>query len=328
MARRHMAPEGQSQGSAIPVSTMIFTLNEEIHLPSCLESLAWCDDVIVVDSFSTDPTERVCRERSVRFVQHAFEGFGTQRNWALDNVPTKHPWVLILDADERVPNELAREMDRRLRSVASDVGAFRIRRRFHMWGRWLRYSSLYPSWVVRLVHKERVRYINRGHGETQTVKGRVQELENDLIDENLKGIDEWFERQNRYSRKDADHELAELSSEHPLRDLFSRDPLRRRTTLKTIAARVPGRGLLYFIYVYVFRRGFLDGHDGLVFCLMRAMYQTMVAIKKHDARRRAALSIANARTGLGSEAVQQRGLPVGQPAPGASSSAARKSATS
>ena len=74
---------------------------------------------------------------------------------------------------------------------------FRVRRRFHMWGRWLRYSSLYPSWVVRLVRKDRVSYVNRGHAETHIVEGRIEELENDLIDENLKGIDEWLERQNR-----------------------------------------------------------------------------------------------------------------------------------
>ncbi|MEI2640773.1 MAG: glycosyltransferase family 2 protein [Candidatus Nanopelagicales bacterium] len=73
------------------------------HLPSCLASLNWCDDVIVVDSFSTDDTEAICRASGARFVQHAFEGFGAQRNWAIDNCAPKYPWILILDADERVP---------------------------------------------------------------------------------------------------------------------------------------------------------------------------------------------------------------------------------
>ena len=95
-----------------------------------------------------------------------------------------------------------------------------------------------------------------------------------------------------------------------------------------MAARVPGRGLLYFLYVYVFRLGFLDGRDGFVFCLMRAICQTMVAIKKHDARRRAAPNLTEASSGLGSETVQLSGPPAGQPAAGASSVAARKSATS
>jgi glycosyltransferase involved in cell wall biosynthesis len=243
-----LADPRETNAGGVPVSAMIFTLNEEIHLPRCLDSLGWCADVIVVDSFSTDSTERICRERGVRFVQHAFDGFGTQRNWALANVPTRHPWVLILDADERVPDALAAEIGRSVRSVRADVGAFRLRRRFYMWGRWLRHSSLYPSWVVRLVHKDRVRYVNRGHGETQTVDGRIEQLEHDLIDENLRGIDEWFERQNRYSRKDADLELAQAAPQRPLLDLFSPDPLRRRAALKYWGARLPARGPLYFFY--------------------------------------------------------------------------------
>jgi glycosyltransferase involved in cell wall biosynthesis len=265
---------------------MIFTLNEEIHLYSCLQSVAWCDDVIVVDSFSTDASERICRARGVRFVQHQFEGFGAQRTWALNHVPTKHPWILILDADERVPNELADEISRRLASSGANVAAYRVRRRFHMWGRWLRHSSLYPSWVVRLVHKDRVRYINRGHSETQDVDGRIEDLEHDLIDENLKGIDEWIDRQNAYSRREAEYELAKAADGQPLRHLFTRDPLRRRAALKTIASRIPARGFVYFLYAYVWRLGFLDGRDGFVLCRMRALYETMVSIKKYDARRR------------------------------------------
>ena len=116
-----LADPRETNAGGVPVSAMIFTLNEEIHLPRCLDSLGWCADVIVVDSFSTDSTERICRERGVRFVQHAFDGFGTQRNWALANVPTRHPWVLILDADERVPDALAAEIGRSVRSVRADV---------------------------------------------------------------------------------------------------------------------------------------------------------------------------------------------------------------
>jgi glycosyltransferase involved in cell wall biosynthesis len=267
------------------VSVMIFTLNEEVHLSRCLAALGWCDDVIVVDSFSSDRTEEICREHGVRFFQHPFEGFGSQRNWALDHVPIRHDWILILDADERVPPELAEE----LTAIASvdpfGVGAYRVRRRFFMWGRWLKHSSLYPTWVVRFVRRDRVRYLNRGHAETQEVRGEVRDLHHDLIDENLKGIDEWFERQNRYARKDALHELEQARNAPPWSRLFAGDALERRAALKALAARLPARGLLYFLYAYVWRRGFLDGRDGLVFCLMRALYQTMVGVKKYDARR-------------------------------------------
>jgi glycosyltransferase involved in cell wall biosynthesis len=274
----------------IPVTVMIFTLNEEIHLPSCLAALDWCDDIIVVDSFSTDRTEAICRERGVRFFQHGFEGFGSQRNWALDHTEPRYPWILILDADERVTKELARELGEKALNSPRGVGAYRVRRRVYLWGRWLKYSSLYPTWMVRFIHRDRVRYLNRGHAETQEVHGQIDDLEYDLIDENLKGIDEWFERQNRYSTKDAFHELEQARNAPPWSQLVTGDALERRAALKALAARLPARGLLYFLYAYIWRRGFLDGRDGLVFCVMRAMYQTMVAVKKYDARRNRALA--------------------------------------
>ena len=89
---------------------MIFTLNEALHLPSCLAALSWCDDVIVIDSLSSDETEQISRANGARFFSNQFAGFGAQRNWAVDNAKTKHPWILILDADERVSPALAEEM--------------------------------------------------------------------------------------------------------------------------------------------------------------------------------------------------------------------------
>ncbi len=269
-----------------PVSVMIFTLNEEIHLAPCLETLTWCDDVIIVDSFSTDRTKQISERSGARFFEHTFDGFGTQRNWALENTTPRHEWVLILDADERVTPQLVTEMRDVLASAPATVGAFRIRRRFHMWGRWLRFSSLYPTWVVRLVHKDRVRYENRGHAETQRVDGEIRELKHDLIDENLKGIQEWFERQARYAYKEASYEIAQRAATTGTLGLLHPNPLVRRAALKRLARNVPGRALGYFVYTFILRGGFLEGKDGLVFCSMRAVYQQMVAASKHELRRR------------------------------------------
>jgi glycosyltransferase involved in cell wall biosynthesis len=272
--------------STVPVSVMVFTLNEEIHLPGCLASLAWCDDVIIVDSFSTDGTERISKAHGARFFQHKFEGFGSQRNWALDETEPKHPWILVLDADERVPPELAEEMRAKLDRAPMNIAAYRIKRRFHMWGKWLKHSSLYPTWVVRLFRFGRLRYENRGHAETQTVDGDIDVLEHDLIDENLKGTVEWFERQARYARKEAAYELESEGKGGGAAELLTGDPLVRRAALKRVAGRVPGRALLYFGYSYVLRGGFLDGPDGLAFCAMKSVYQQMIVAQKHDLQRK------------------------------------------
>jgi len=294
------APAAASPVSGVPrppVTAMIYTLNEEQNLPACLDALAWCDDVIVIDSFSTDRTEAICRERGVRFYQHAFEGFGSQRNWAADNTAPRHDWLLVLDADERVTDAMVAEMAQRLgghdggapgsAGPPPRIAAYRLKRRFHLWGRWLQHSSLYPTWVVRLIHKDRVRYVNRGHAETQEVDGDIGELDADLIDENQKGILEWFERQTRYARKDAEFELAEEDAPFHLGEVLSTDPLARRAALKRLARRAPGRAPVYFAYSYLVRGGFRDGEDGLVFCTMRALYQQMVNIHKYDLRKRA-----------------------------------------
>lgn len=270
-------------GNWIPVSVIIFTLNEELNLPACLDSVSWCDDVIVVDSFSTDATAKLCLDRGVRWFQHAFEGFGSQRNWALEHCRPKYDWVLILDADERVPLALAQEMGKAVQGAASDIAAFRLKRRLYLWGRWLLFSSLYPTWVVRLVHKNRLRYENRGHSETYRAKGNILKLKTDLIDENLKGEKAWFERQRRYAATEAVYER-QKEREIPFRpaDLFSSDPLKRRFALKRISWNLPLRPVMYFLYSYAFRLGFLDGWDGWRFCRMKADYQAMIVKEKRQ----------------------------------------------
>jgi glycosyltransferase involved in cell wall biosynthesis len=280
-----------------PVSCLVYTLNEEVNLPHCLGSLGWCDDIVVVDSYSSDRTEAIAHAAGARFVQHEFTGFGDQRNWSLERIALRNPWALILDADERVPAELAREMVDRLRDATNDLAAFRVRRRFYMWGKWLRYSSLYPTWVVRLVRVGRVRYVNRGHAETQEADGRIEPLENDLIDENHKDLEDWWARQNRYSTKEAQYEL--MQSRVPLSKVFSHDPLQRRAVVKRIVGSLPGRPCWFFLYCYVFRLGFLDGVDGLRFCLMKAMYQAMIGLKKHEFRKLGTLPISEVHTAAG-----------------------------
>jgi glycosyltransferase involved in cell wall biosynthesis len=263
----------------IPVTVVILTLNEEANLSHCINSLSGFDQIVVVDSFSSDKTEEISRASGAEFYQHVFTGFGDQRNWVLEQIAMRNDWVLVLDADERVPVALANEINRLVREE-SGIGAYKVRRRFYMWGRWLRYSSLYPTWVVRLIRKEKVRYRNRGHSETQVVEGTTAELQNDLIDENHKGIDDWIIRQVGYAEKEAIYELNWDREPLRLSGLWSTDALERRHALKRLSSRMPARALIYFLYSYLVRFGFLDGADGFRFCLLKAFYHHMIVIKK------------------------------------------------
>ena len=131
-------------------SVLILTLNEEVNLPDCLESVAWCDDVVVLDSFSSDRTEQIARDFGARFVQRRFDDWSSHQNWAVSNIEFQHRWVYYSDADERLPEGLVQELN----EVTSDVDrpevAYRLRFKNMFMGRWLRHSCLYPTWVLRL----------------------------------------------------------------------------------------------------------------------------------------------------------------------------------
>lgn len=256
------------------ISVAIFTLDEEVNLPSCLRSLAGCDDVVVVDSFSADRTREIAREHGARVFEHAFTGFGDQRMWCLEHVAFKHPWVLILDADERGTPALWDEMLRRVGGCPEKTAAFQLKRRFYWGGKWLRHANLYPTWIVRLVRVGRVRYINRGHAETQEVDGQVESLEEDLIDENHKGLAAWRERQRHYAEAEAVFE-ARAEARLEIRDLWSGEALTRRAAWKRLGSRLPARGLCYFLYAWLLRSGWRDGAAGLRFCFEKARFQAL-----------------------------------------------------
>ncbi|MBV9464129.1 MAG: glycosyltransferase family 2 protein [Verrucomicrobiae bacterium] len=265
------------------ISVLIFTKNEELHIGRCLDTLRVCDDVVVIDSFSEDKTVQIAKDWGARVQQHVFSGFGDQRSWALENVKLHNEWALILDADEVVTPQLWKEMLRRVHQAPKATAAFAVRRRFYWRGRWIPRSSQYPTWVVRLIRVGWVRYVNRGHSETQVVNGKLEWLWEDLVDENLKGVDAFRQRQMHYAREEAIEELTENNAIR-LADFRSPDPLARRAAGKAIWSRLPCRGLLFFIYVYFVRGGILEGSRGLELCWHKARYQSEIARLKKALR--------------------------------------------
>ena len=268
------------------VSVLILTLNEDINLADCLDSCAWSDDIVVFDSMSTDHTQEIARAKGARVVERAFDNYAAQRNAALTAVAYKHPWVLMVDADERIPQELAEEIAVAISRVDNDVALFRMRRKDFFMGKWLRRSSGYPSWFGRLVRVGHVR-VEREVNEEYLTDGRIEHLDAHLHHYPFnKGVTYWFERHNRYSSIEA---LAKVDLQrHPvaLWRIFSVDPIIRRRALKHCVYRLPLRPPIIFFYLYFVRLGLFDGRAGFYFSGMRALYELLIDLKAIEIRRR------------------------------------------
>lgn len=268
------------------VSVLILTLNEEINLPACLASVKWCDDVVVFDSYSTDGTVDIARVAGARFVQRTFDNYAYQRNAALTEVQYKHPWILMIDADERVPVELHDEIKSAMRNRDPATTLFAMRRKDMFRGKWLRGSSGYPTWFGRLVLLGHIS-VEREVNEQYYTDGKVGFLKEHLVHYPFrKGIAYWLERHNRYSSMEAAALIGKNEGSIKWKSICSRDPLIRRRTLKQLALRLPGRPLWVFLFLYILRRGFLDGLEGFTYCMLRAMYEYMIDIKVMELRRR------------------------------------------
>ncbi len=268
------------------VSVLILTLNEEINLAGCIDSCAGCDDIVVLDSMSTDRTRDIAAAMGARVLERRFDNYAAQRNAGLTTVQYKHPWVLMIDADERMTPELAAEIQTRTSAADADLAMFRIRRKDFFLGRWLRRSSGYPSWFGRLVRAGRVR-VEREVNEEYVTDGRIEHLQSHLHHYPLnKGIAYWFERHNRYSTMEAQVTQSARSEALAWRGLVSTDPIDRRRTLKQIAYRMPMRPLIVFLYLYLIRLGLLDGRAGLYYSSMRAAYEMLIDLKVLESARR------------------------------------------
>jgi glycosyltransferase involved in cell wall biosynthesis len=268
------------------VSVLILTLNEEINIGECIDSCSWSDDVVVFDSLSSDRTREIALAKGARVVQRRFDDYAAQRNAALSTVTYAHPWVLMVDADERVPADLAAEIAASMRSVNDRVVMFRMRRKDFFLGKWLKRSSGYPTWFGRLVLLGRVR-VQREYNEEYIADGDVVHLKAHLHHLPLnKGVDYWYERHNRYSKMEAMLTLKSRSAPISSFRLFGSDAIERRRRLKRMAYRMPMRPLMVFIYLYVVRLGILDGRAGFYFSRMRAAYEMMIDLKIMELERR------------------------------------------
>ena len=263
------------------VSVLILTKNEQANIVRCLESVSWSDDVLVVDSFSTDRTVELVRAQGAKVLQNRFLDFAHQRNWGLQNGGLKHDWVLHLDADEVVSPALKDEL---LKAAKENrKSAFRLASKTIFQGRWLKYSGLYPSYQVRFGLRDKLRFHMVGHGQRETLPpGEVGTLQEPLLHYSFeKGLSDWIERHNRYSTAEAQL-LLQNDGGMVFRwsDAFSvSNPTARRRALKHLFAQLPFRPTLRFLYMFCFRLGFLDGRAGFTYCRLLSIYEYFTVLK-------------------------------------------------
>ena len=261
------------------ISVLILTLNEELNLPVCLQSLSWCDDIVILDSYSDDKTEQFAIAAGARFIQRTFDNYAAQRNYGLNDISYMYNWLLMVDADETVPAELVIEMQSQLKNATNHTTIYRMRRKDHFLGKWIKHSSGYPTWFGRLVRIGSV-HVEREINEEYVTNGEVRYLQEHLYHYPFnKGIASWLEKHNRYSTMEARLLIEGKMVKPSFDDFFSSDPTDKRRAVKGIIYRIPGRPLAMFFALYILKRGFLDGQAGFVFSVLRAFYEFMINCK-------------------------------------------------
>lgn len=266
------------------ISVVILTFNEAVNLPRALASVRWCDDVVVVDSGSTDETLAIAEAAGARVLVRPFDSFANQRNHAMDAGDFRHPWVFHLDADEAVTADLCDEMQRIAANSAAPFPVYRVPSRLIFMGAWLKRSGMYPAYQVRFGKAGSLRFVDYGHGQREVQPPElIGTLQAPLDHHNFsKGSNDWFARHLRYARAEARQSLDERGTQVSWRELASGDPTRRRRALKRAAYRMPLRPLLRFLYVYVARLGFLDGAAGFHYAIMMAVYQYFIGQNEQE----------------------------------------------
>ncbi len=277
----------------VPVSVIVPIRNEAENLPRCLASVQWADEIFVVDSQSTDGSIEIAERAGAQVVQFHFSGtWPKKKNWALENLPFRHDWIFILDADETLP-PMAETEFREAIAQAGEIAGYWINRRFLFLGRWLRHAY-YPNWNLRLFRHSLGRYEKLTEAETRSgdnevhehviVQGSTGRLRCEMDHYAFPSVDVFIEKHNRYSNWEA-----RVATEQHLSNSAGQlvhERVNRRRQLKLLSHRLPFRGLLRFLYVYVWQKGFLDGREGYYFARLHGIYEFLSVAKTFELRKK------------------------------------------
>jgi len=274
------------------LSVIILTYNEAVNLPTCLESLQSLNaEIFIIDSGSSDSTVEIAKEFGCQVFANPFENQAQQLNWGLENLPISTPWIMRLDADERLTPELANELTRTLPKASVEVTGYQVKRQVFFMGRWIRHGGYYPTWLLRVWRNGVGTCEQRWMDEHMILsEGKVADLKYDIIDENQKGLTFWTDKHNRYADREVKDLLGVLVEQDD--DLINSNQSsqagKRRWVKKNFYARSPLflRAFLYFLMRYIVGLGFLDGMQGLIFHFLQGFwYRFLVDAKIYEITR-------------------------------------------
>ena len=275
----------------LSISVLILSLNEEKHIARCISSVqSFASNVFVVDSYSSDRTVEIAESLGAKVFRNHWINYATQFNWGLDNLPIGTEWVMRMDADEYVLPALAERIRTVLPDAAADISGFYVSRRVHFMGQWIRRGGYYPVHLLRLWRRGIGRCEERWMDEhIYLIEGRTQHLGADVVDDNLNNLSWWTIKHNGYATREAVDMLnmryafanyvGIKSSDHRFQES------RKRWLKERVYARLPLgiRPLLYFLFRYIFRLGFLDGYRGLIFHVLQGFwYRFLVDAKIYE----------------------------------------------
>lgn len=232
------------------VSAIVVCFNEEDNIRRCLESLKWCDEIVVVDSFSTDRTVEICREYTERVIQRHWAGYRDQKAFAHSQA-TKE-WVFLVDADERVPSELRDEVQYALNRCSDDCVAFSVPRLVYYLGRWWWRGGWYPDYDIRIFRREKARWGGFDPHEKILVNGKVKRLRHPLHHYSYRNIEDHVRRINHFTSVSSRERRGQGKRWH-WPDSLCRPALR-------------------FFHFYVWKRSFMDGFPGFFAAVTAALY--------------------------------------------------------
>ena len=232
------------------LSAVIITYNEETNIVACLESVSWADEIVVVDSGSTDRTVELCKKYTDQVFYRPWPGYAVQKNRAFDLA--SGDWILSLDADERVTPELAVEIKNILEHPEAEIAGYYLPRRVFYRGKWLRHGGFYPEKRLRLFRRGRGRCGNQAVHESIHVEGKVSALTHPVEHHSYHSVSDYLDRMERYSS---------LSAEEYLRQGRRIGPLR----MSVYAG-------FNFFKMFFLQRGFLDGYEGFLMACLYSVY--------------------------------------------------------